>query len=86
MDEYNERGERIKDDMLLLILNAHWEDIPFTLPGKDDEPDWDLLVQTANPISNSSGDTQPTSYKCGAVYNLEARSLTLFRQFKGKEG
>jgi glycogen operon protein len=42
MDEYDERGERIKDDVLLIITNAYWEDMQFTMPGKEDEPDWEV--------------------------------------------
>jgi glycogen operon protein len=79
MDEYNDRGEKIKDDMLLLLLNAHWEDVPFTLPGKEDEPDWDLLMDTANACGD--GERRP-SYPGGDVYNLQARSLVLLVQKK----
>ena len=30
--EENERGEPIVGETLLLLLNGHWEPIPFTLP------------------------------------------------------
>ncbi len=79
MDEYNDRGEKIKDDMLLLLLNAHWEDVPFTLPGKEDEPDWELLVDTGN--AGEDGERR-SRYPGGDVYNLQARSLVLLVQQK----
>ena len=84
MDEYDERGQRIKDDVLLMLLNAHWEDVPFALPGKQGEPDWELLVETAD--AAAEGEAVKLVYACGEVYNLQARSLTLLRQRKEKEG
>jgi glycogen operon protein len=84
MDEYDERGEKIKDDMLLLLLNAHHEDVPFTLPGQEGEPDWELLVETAEARVTQAGQRGAggVSCQCGAVYNLQARSLVLLRQRK----
>jgi isoamylase len=75
MDEYNEKGERLKDDVLLLLTNSHFEEIPFRLPGKVGEPDWEILVDTYDP-------TQPQAYNlsCGEVFDLKPRSFVLLRQ------
>jgi isoamylase len=75
MDEYNEKGERQKDDVLLLLTNGHWEEIPFTLPGREGEPDWEVLVDTFDP-------KKPQAYNlaCGEKFNLKPRSLVLLRQ------
>ena len=52
MDEYNEKGERFKDDILLMLINGHWEDQPFRLPGKAGEPDWEVLVIPSTPTQS----------------------------------
>jgi len=35
IDEFNERGERISDETLLILLNADPRPIPFVIPGKE---------------------------------------------------
>jgi isoamylase len=44
--EVDERGEPIKGDTLLLLLNAHWEEIPFMLPQTKDGQVWETLIDT----------------------------------------
>ena len=61
--ERDERGERMEDDDLLLLLNAHHEPIEFSLP---DSP-WSVLLDTARPAATPEGKT----------YSLQARSLAL---------
>jgi isoamylase len=75
MDEYNERGEIIKDDVLLMLINGYWEDLQFQLPGKDNEPDWEVLVDTDEPRV-----TERRLHSCGEVLTLTGRSLTLLYQ------
>lgn len=75
MDEYNERGEHIKDDVLLVLINGHFEDLHFKIPGADGERDWEIIVDTADPALDGA-----RTYRCGEVFNLQARSLALFRQ------
>lgn len=75
MDEHDEHGERIRDDVLLLLINGHWEDMPFILPGKEDEPRWELLIDT-----NTSAQQEGRSAACGEVFELKPRSLVLLHQ------
>ena len=51
LDVLDERGRRIKDDTFLLLLNAHAEPVPFTLPlfVSDARWDGDLRHQSARP-------------------------------------
>jgi glycogen operon protein len=72
IDETDERGNRIVGDTLLLLLNAHHEPIPFTLP-KHTQGWWDLVLDT------SKGTTDDFLHKVGQAYVLEERSLAVFR-------
>lgn len=77
MDEYDERGERIRDDVMLLLINGHWEEIPFKLPGRTDEPEWYVLVDTNSP----KAEVQRT-VPCSEIFELKPRSLVLLQQPK----
>jgi glycogen operon protein len=73
IDEIDERGERIRGDSLLLLLNAHHEMIPFTLPLNRAEESWEHLLDTNQPTT-----TRPAA-SSGKPYPLQGRSLALFR-------
>ncbi len=45
----DERGQRLVDDGLLVLLNAHHEPITFKLPSEDGTRDWLLEFDTADP-------------------------------------
>jgi isoamylase len=40
-------GEPIRDDTFLFLVNAHFEAIPFVLPGKE-QLEWELILDTTN--------------------------------------
>ena len=75
MDEYNEHGERVKDDVILLLLNGYWEEMPFTIPGRESDPRWEVLVDTAEPKPS-----RKRSIRCCDTLTLKPRSLVLLRQ------
>ncbi len=73
MTETDEHGNRIKDDILLILVNSYWEPIRFTLPHEDVSTQWDLLIDT-------SMDT-PLEREVVAedVYEIMGRTLVLLR-------
>jgi isoamylase len=74
MDERDERGQPIVDDVLLLLINAHHEPVPFTLPGASAGPRWEPLLDTADP----HGTREPLPP--GAVYAMQGRSIAVLCQ------
>lgn len=71
--EVDEHGEPIVGDTLLVLLNAHYEPIPFTLPPTNPEHAWELLYDTAN------DEAATLVLAAGQPYPLHDRSLALFR-------
>ncbi len=61
------------DATLLLVLNAHWEMVEFTLPESYGGNEWVALVDT-NREENEAGSV----HKTGETYGVTARSLLLF--------
>ena len=73
MNEVNERGEPIVGDTLLLLLNGHWEEIPFTLPSTSHDQVWETLVDTRD------DDAALRVCRGGETFPLFGRSLALLR-------
>jgi isoamylase len=71
--DIDERGEKIEGDTTLLLLNAHHEPLPFTLPVTRSEHHWELLLDTAA----APGTSGTTMLEGGNEYKLQARSLAL---------
>ena len=63
----------IKGDTLLLLLNAHHEPLPFTLPETKAGHVWERLFDTADPSAPTATAT------AGEKYPLQARSMALLR-------
>jgi isoamylase len=77
--DVTERGERIVGDTMLMLLNAHHEAIPFTLPKYKMGQQWDRLFDTATVSDFVAG-----RYQEGHQYPLEGRSMAVFRT-RGEE-
>ena len=45
-DVFDTRGEIVRDETFLLLINAHYEAIPFLLPGEE-HLEWELILDTA---------------------------------------
>ncbi|MFO1020635.1 MAG: hypothetical protein U0903_08060 [Planctomycetales bacterium] len=73
LQEVDERGRQIVGKTLLLLLNAHHRELPFTLYATDEHSHWSLLLDTAfleHRRMNEMG---------GKKYLLQARSMALFQ-------
>jgi isoamylase len=71
--EVDERGENIVGDTILLLLNAHHEAIPFTLPTTREGELWERLLDTADPQG------APLTCTGGQQYQLQGRAMAVLR-------
>ena len=68
IDELDEFGKLIRGDTFLLLLNAHFESIPFKLPaGEENELHWERVLDTADPKNE-----KPWPDSDGHAYPLQA--------------
>ena len=72
LDERGDRGEAIKDNNFLLLLNANHEAKPFTLPTIAQDAHWRALVDTT-----WNDHTRRSMHESGQPYPLQGRSLAL---------
>ncbi|MDG3005618.1 glycogen debranching protein GlgX [Paludisphaera mucosa] len=70
--DVDERGEPIVDDTALILLNAHHEAIPFTLPETKEGQVWRRVLETF------ADDTEPLVAEGGYIYDLRDRSMAVF--------
>ena len=72
----DEKGRPILDDTLLVLLNAHHEPVPFTLPAHKRSIRWQMILDTAIP---KQGKKSYPLLRGGTPYNLHTRSLAILR-------
>ena len=73
LEVVDERGRRVVDDDLLLLLNAHEEPVHFSLPSFVPEVRWSVIFDTDRPTLKA-GDEMVTAPQ---PVTLAARSLML---------
>ncbi|HUG13723.1 MAG TPA: glycogen debranching protein GlgX [Thermomicrobiales bacterium] len=81
LDELDEHGERITDDTLLILLNAHHDTLAFTLTSVRREYAWELVVDTNAPELAEGAQR----YDSGAEFELAGRSMAVFRRLEPAE-
>jgi glycogen operon protein len=72
LDEVDERGRQVRGDTVLLLLNAHHDEVPFALPTVSAGTAWVRALDTIAPCV----DEQP--YEGGQKYPLQGRTLAAF--------
>jgi isoamylase len=76
IEEVDQQGNRIVDDTFLLLLNAHHEPLPFSLPGAPkNAAGWELVLDTRETAASQ----EKRLVEGGVPFELESRSLALFR-------
>jgi glycogen operon protein len=73
IEEVDERGEQISGDTILILLNAHTDKVPFTLPPLEPDRQWQRLVDTAEE------QTAERVVRPATRYPLQGRSLAVFK-------
>ena len=71
IDDTDDRGRRIVDDTLLILLNAHHGTVSFTLPSPGRRQAWALIFDTAETH------TKKLRIRSGHEYALQGRSLVV---------
>ena len=79
IEEYDERGKLIRDENMILLLNAHHEDLSFILPPNPPLARWEVLVDTYYPDGKRSDRRFFHSHE---AYPLKRRSLVLLLHLK----
>jgi isoamylase len=79
LDETDERGRKLSDENFLVLLNAHHEDVGFTLPVSRPGARWTAWMDTSREDGLRAVDT----YDAGAVYPLQARSMVVLMERRG---
>ncbi|WP_229914329.1 glycogen debranching protein GlgX [Streptomyces capitiformicae] len=67
-------GRPVVDDSFLLLLNSHWEPMPFRLPGTAYGERWTTRIDTAAEPEEGPDESE---YKAGAEVVVAARGLVL---------
>ncbi|WP_431911389.1 glycogen debranching protein GlgX [Nonomuraea jabiensis] len=72
------RGERIVDDSFLLLINAHHENMSFTLPGEECGTGWVPVLDTSHETMEEAFPDE--GWQAGDLVAVTARSLQVLRQ------
>ena len=81
VDVVNFEGEPIRDDTFLLLMNAHYEAIPFVLPGQENL-EWQLILDTMDPNGFLA---EPEKFASGDDVDLRGRACCLLQLVRGAQ-
>jgi isoamylase len=72
--ERGPRGEKHTDTSFLLLFNAHWEPVEFTLPGPEFAQKWEAVLDTYEPTPTG----KRTAFAAADKLIVRERSLVVF--------
>jgi isoamylase len=78
-DVVDPHGEPVRDETFLLLINAHYEAIPFLLPGEE-HLEWELILATT---IEEGFLKKPAKLSSGDDVDLKGRSAALLRLTSG---
>src|SRR5213592_2856231 len=81
VDVLNFEGEPIRDDTFLLLINAHYELIPFGLPGQE-HIEWQLILDT---MEADGFLREPRKFASGDDIDLGGRAACLLQLVSGAQ-
>jgi isoamylase len=91
VDVVNFEGEPIRDETFLVLINAHFETIPFLLPGSE-HLEWELMLDTneengflATPRKFSSGEDVDLADRSACLLKLSVGAQVQARQESWKK-
>ena len=73
VDEIDERGQLITDENFVLLMNAHHEEVPFSLPSVASGMIWITLIDS----SCESARSPSTAHDAMTTYPLQPRSMVV---------
>jgi glycogen operon protein len=74
-------GEPVRDDTFLLLINAHYEPIPFVLPGQENL-EWQLILDT---MDANGFLREPKKFASGDDVDLGGRAVCLLQLVSGAQ-
>jgi len=81
IDVLSFQGEPIRDQTFLFLVNAHYESIPFVLPGEE-HLEWRLVIDTVDEDGFVDDDEK---YASGDDFEVEGRASKLLRLTAGSQ-
>ena len=83
----DEQGRQIVDDSFLVLSNAWWQPIEWTLPGQPFGDRWEILVDTFLGVVRSSTNSElPEPQSVSARVTMPERSLLVLRRLPAGPG
>ena len=80
IDSIDRNGDPVRDDSFLLLFNAHYEPLEFTMPERFGQQ-WSVVLDTAESLPPSIDPIpDPRLVKANVALRAEARSLVLLRR------
>ena len=81
IEEFDERGRAISDDDFIILLNSHYETIPFVIPLAGSPNGWTVLIDTSSDEADKRW--AGMHWRAGDKFDLKGRSLALL--FRGRK-